>query len=135
MHTTRKTLLSFLGAPVLALAACGGPMPTSIPSITVPSITVPTLPPDGLASGTAACVDAPTMAIIDQLRATGADLPTLLAANKDALIAGLGELESSDPAATSWRDALVDALESDDMAAAAAEIAKLADDEIAITTC
>ena len=128
MHITRKPLLSFLGASVLAIAACGGPLPTS-----VPSITVPTLPP--VASGMAGCVNAPTMAVLDQLRATGADLPTLLAANKDALIAGLNSMESSDTATTSWRDALVDALESGDMDAAAAEIAKLADDEVTITTC
>ena len=75
------------------------------------------------------------MAVIDQLRATGADLPALLAANKDALIAGLGDLESSDPDTIAWRDALVDALESDDMAAAAVEISKLADDEVSITRC
>ena len=128
MHTTRKPLLSFLGASVLALAACGGTVPTSIPSINVP-----TLPP--VASGAAACVDAPTMAVIDQLRSTGADLPALLAANKDALIAGLGSLESSDADTLAWRDALVDALESGDMDAAATEIAKLADDEVAITRC
>jgi hypothetical protein len=129
MHTTRPTLLSFLGAAVLALAACGGSLPTS-----VPSIAIPTLPVDGIPSGTAECVDAPTMAIFDQLRATGADLPTVLAANEDVLIAGLGELESSDPTTIAWRDALIDALESGDMDAAAAEIAKLADGEITIAT-
>jgi hypothetical protein len=88
-----------------------------------------------MASGTAACVDAPTMAIIDQLRASGANVPALLAANKDALISGLGGLESSDPITTAWRDALVDALESGDMDAAATQIAKLANDEVALTPC
>jgi hypothetical protein len=91
-------------------------------------------PPDAPA-GTGACVDAPTMAIIDQLQATGADLPALLAANKDALIAGLSDLESSDPNTTAWRDALVDALESGDVDAAADEIARLANDEVTITPC
>jgi hypothetical protein len=96
---------------------------------------IPTLPPNNIASGMAACVDAPTLALIDQLRATGADVPTLLAANKDALIAGLGALESSDPDTTAWRDALVDALESGDADAAADEIARLANDEVTITPC
>ena len=129
MHTRRTTLLSFVGATVLALAACSG-SPSSIPSLSIP-----TLPPNVMPSGTSACVDAPTMVVIDQLRATGADLPALLAANKDALIAGLGDLESTDADTIAWRDALVEALESDDMAAAAAEIAKLADDEVSITRC
>ena len=129
MHTRRVTLLSFAGATVLALAACSG-SPSAIPSLNIP-----TLPPNVMPSGTSACVDAPTMVVIDQLRATGADLPALLAANKDALIAGLGELESTDPDTIAWRDALVDALESGDMAAAATEIAKLADDEVSITRC
>lgn len=132
MHTKPTTLRSIAvgGAATLALAftlvACGGTLPTS-----VPSITVPTLPADA----TEACVDAPTMAVLDQLQATGADLPALLAANKDALLGGLGDLESSDPAVTTWRDALVDALESGDMAAAAAEIAKLADDAVTLPRC
>lgn len=139
MHTNRESLRMLAGraaaapalALALALAACGGgSLPTS-----VPSVSIPTLPPDVMPSGTSACIDASTMAVIDQLKASGADLPTLLAANKDALIAGLGELESSDPTMTAWRDALVDALESGDMDAAAGEIAKLADDEVAITAC
>lgn len=114
----------------LALAACGGSLPSAIPSMALP-----TLPPNNIASGIAACVDAPTLTLIDQLRATGADVPTLLASNKDALIAGLGALESSDPETTAWRDALVDALESGDVDAAADEIARLANDEVTITPC
>lgn len=128
MHNTRKTLFSLLGASVLALAACGGSVPTSLPSLNVP-----TLPP--VASGTSACVDAPTMTVIDQIRAAGADAPTLLEANDDALIAGLGALESTDATVTAWRDALVEALEAGDFDAAADEIAKLADGEVTIASC
>lgn len=133
MHSRRPSLRSLVvsAAFALSVAACGG---GTLPSA-VPSIDIPTFPPDDMASGTAACVDAPTMTIIDQLRATGADVPSLLETNKDALIAGLGNLESSDPATTAWRDALVGALESGDMDAAAAEVAKLANDEVTITPC
>lgn len=134
MHKITTPLRSAVAgaALALALAACGGggSLPTSIPTDLIP-----TMPADDLASGTGACIDEPTMAIIDQLRATGADMPALLAQNKDALISGLSDLESSDPTTTAWRDALVDALESDDMTAAAAEIAKLANDEVTITPC
>lgn len=139
MHT-RRTLLrtstglrSLVGVAALtvALAACGGgSLPTSIPSIDIP-----TFPPDDMASGTAACIDPPTMAVIDQLRAPGADAPTLLASNRDALVTGLSGLESSDPSTTAWRDALVEALESGDIDAAADEIARLANDEVTITPC
>ena len=55
------------------------------------------------------------MEVIDQLRAPGADVPALLAANKDALITGLEDLESADPATMAWRDALVTALTNGDM--------------------
>ena len=55
------------------------------------------------------------MAIIDQLRAPGADVPALLAANKAALTTGLADLESADPAVTEWRDALLSALAAGDM--------------------
>jgi hypothetical protein len=132
MHTRRATLRTFAAAAALAfaLAACGGTLPTG-----VPSIDIPTFPPDDMASGTAACIDAPTMEIIDELRATGADMPAILAENKDDLIAGLSDLESSDPNTTAWRDSLVDALESDDMNAAAVQIARLANDEVTITPC
>jgi hypothetical protein len=132
MHT-RTTFRTLIAAAAfsLALAACGGStLPTN-----APSIAVPTLPPDMASAAAGACVDAPTMAIIGQLRATGADAPALLEANKDALIAGLGRLESSDSATTTWRDALVDALEARDFDKAADEIARLANDEVTLTPC
>jgi hypothetical protein len=118
-------------ALALALGACSG---TTVPTLP-PSLGIPTMPPDDFASGTAACIDAPTMAVIDQLRATGADVPALLAQHKDALILGLEGLQSSDPATTAWRDALVGALESGDADAAAAEVARLANGEVTLTPC
>jgi len=135
MKTERPTLRSLAAgaaAPIalaLAIAACGGSTPTSIPSINVP-----TLPPDAM-SALPSCVDAPTMAVIAQLQATGADVPALLEANDDALIAGLGELESSDATVTAWRDALVDALEAGEFDAAADEIARLANGEVTLDAC
>jgi hypothetical protein len=136
MHTKGTTLRSVAAGAAatftlaLALAACGG----TLPSTGVPSISIPTLPPD-VASGMAACVDAPTLALLEQLKATGADVPTLLEANDDALIAGLNNLESTDSTVTAWRDALVDALEDGDFDAAADEIARLANNEVTITPC
>ena len=132
MHTPPRTLrsLAVAAAATLALAfvlvACGGTMPTSVPSVSIPTLS---------ADGTAACVDAPTMAVLDQLRATGADAPTLLEANDDVLIAGLGNLKSTDATVTAWRDALVEALEAGDFDAAADEIARLANGEVTIRSC
>jgi hypothetical protein len=137
MHTRPRTTRSIAAGAAatftlaLALAACGG----SLPSTGVPSITIPTLPPDGMASGMAGCVDAPTFALIEQLKATGADAPALLEANDDVLIAGLNALESTDSTVMAWRDALVDALEAGNFDAAADEIARLADNEVTITSC
>ena len=129
----RATLRSFVGAAALALAlaACGG---GALPS-SIPTDLIPTFPPDDMASGTAACIDQPTMAVINQLRSAGTNLPELLAENTDILVSGLRELESNDPNTTAWRDALVDALEGGDMDAAADEIARLANDEVTITPC
>jgi hypothetical protein len=133
---------AFLGLAGIALAfsfaACGpgataSAIPTDLPDLS--SMEIPTFPPDDLASGTAACIDAPTMAIIDQLRAPGADVPALLTANKDALVTGLADLESSDPAVVAWRDALVTALNDDDMTAAAAQVAALAAEQVNLTPC
>ena len=129
MHTTRPSFRTFVASAAfaVAVAACNsGTLPTA-----VPSIDLPTLPADAAA----ACVDAPTLAIINQLRETGADVPALLNANKDALIAGLNDMQSGDATTTAWRDAVVNALQAGDADAAAAEIAKLADDEVTITPC
>ena len=128
----RSILLGLAVAAAFALGACQSGT-NAVP--TLPSLAIPTFPPDDMASGTTACIDAPTMVIIDQLRATGADVPALLTANKPALIAGLGRLQSSDPKTTAWRDALVGALQSDNFDAAAAEVAKLASGDVTITPC
>ena len=142
-HTTlgptaliRRALLGLAaGGLALSMAACGpGTTASSLPG-DLASMEIPTFPPDDMASGTAACIDAPTMAIIDQLRAPGADVPALLAANKAALETGLADLESADPAVNEWRDALLSALAGNDMTAAAAQIAALAANQVALTPC
>lgn len=131
----RRALLGLAaGSLALSMAACGpGTTASNLPDLS--SMAIPTMPPDDLASGTAACVDAATMTIIDQLRAPGADVPALLAANKDALESGLAGLESADPAVTEWRDALLSALADEDMTAAAAQVALLAAHQVALTPC
>lgn len=131
----RRLVLGVAAAGLaLAVAACGpAGSASSIPNLA--SEQIPTFPPDDLASGVASCIDAPTMAIIDQLRAPGADVPALLAANKDALTTGLSDLESSDMQVTEWRDALLSALASGDMTTAAAQIAALAANQVALTPC
>jgi len=75
------------------------------------------------------------MAIIDQLREPGADVRTILATNKDALIEGLADLESADRKTTDWRDALLTALSDGDMAGAAAQVAVLVAGDLTITPC
>ena len=130
----RRALLALAASGLaLSLAACGAGSASSIPNLA--SEPIPTMPADDLASGLAACIDAPTMAIIDQLRAPNADVPGILAANKDALTTGLSDLESSDPKVTEWRDALLSALASGDMTAAGAQIALLAANQVALTPC
>jgi len=129
------------GALALAFAACsagGGTIASGVPDDLggMPSGSfIPTFPPDDLSSAAAACIDPPTMAIIDQLRAPGADVQAILTQNEDALVAGLGDLDSADPATTEWRDALLSALESGDMTAAAAQVAVLVAGELTITPC
>jgi hypothetical protein len=124
------------GAPVLlaslalALAACSGASASNVP--TLPGVNVPTLPPSG-AGG--ACLDAATMTILDQLKATGADTPTILAANKDALIAGLNQFQPTDSAVVTWRDTLVAAIRSDDAQKVATQIAMIANGQVTIPPC
>ncbi len=132
----RRVLLGLAGSGLaLVLAACAGGGATPTLPGELGSMEVPTMPPDDFATGTSTCIDPATMAIIDQLRAPGADVPGLLAANKDALIAGLGELESSDPIVNEWRDALLTALTDEDMTAAATQVARLAANEVQLTPC
>lgn len=131
----RRALLGLAASALaLSMAACGGTSASNLPG-DLSTMAIPTFPPDDFASGGTACIDAPTMAIIDQLRAPGADVPALLAANKDALADGLAELESSDPAVMEWRDALLTALADDDMTAAAAQVALVAANQVSLTPC
>jgi hypothetical protein len=134
--SARRFLLG-LGAVGLALsmAACGGTGAASNLPGNLATAAIPTFPPDDLASAAAACIDTATMAIIDQLRAPGADVPSLLAANKDKLTTGLSGLDSSDPKVTEWRDKLLQALSDGDMTAAAGQIAVLAANQVQLTPC
>jgi ABC-type phosphate/phosphonate transport system substrate-binding protein len=112
----------------LVLGACSGAGASNVP--TVPA-GVPTLPPG---SGSA-CLDAATLAILDQLKATGADVPAILAANKDKLVAGLNAFQPTDPAVVTWRDALVTAIGSNDAVAVATQVAVLSSGQVTIPPC
>ena len=128
-------LILLAAAAAIGIGACNSATTPTIPAL--PTLGIPTQFPDDLASGTGACIDAPTMAIIDQLRATasGTDIRALLQQNKDALVAGLGNLESSDPTTMDWRDALLTALDTGDIDGAAAQIQRLVNDEVELTPC
>ena len=120
-------LLLLVAVSAFGLGACQGA------ASLVPSLNVPTLDPN--ATPVAGCVDAATMAVIDQMTAADADVPAILAANKDILIAGLNTLQPADEATMTWRDELVDALENGDMDAAALQIDALASGGVTLTTC
>jgi hypothetical protein len=120
-----STLLGLAVAAALGLGACQAAA-TAVP--TLPSLAIPTIP-------ASPCIDAPTWAIISQLRATGADTPTILATNKPALVAGLQRLHSSDANTTAWRDALVTAVNSNDVANVALQIAKLSSGQVTVASC
>jgi hypothetical protein len=121
-RTRAGTGVALLAAFALSLGACSG----------VSSSAVPTVPPGGAAS---ACLDAPTLAILDQLKADGADVPTILAANKDALIAGLNQFQPTDSTVVTWRDALVAGIRSDNADVVAAQVALLASSKVTIPAC
>ena len=114
-------------ALALTLGACSGASASSVPTLG----NVPTLPPG---SGSA-CLDTATVAILDQLKATGADVPTILAANKDKLVAGLNQFQPTDPAVKTWRDALVTAINSNDAVAVATQVAVLSSGQVTIPPC
>jgi hypothetical protein len=111
------------------LGACSGASASNVPTLPAGA---PTLPPSGLAS---ACFDADTMAVVDQLKATGADVPTILAANKDKLISALTAMQPADTAVVTWRDALVTAIRSDNADAVAAQISMLSSGQVTIPPC
>jgi hypothetical protein len=131
-RSTRTRLaggISLLASLAFVLGACSGATASSVPTLPAGA---PTVPPSGLAS---ACFDADTMAVIDQLKATGADVPTILAANKDKLSASLTAMQPADPAVVTWRDALVAAIRSDDAAAVATQISMLSSGQVTIPPC
>lgn len=130
-HRARVVLALFAFAAI-GLGACS-PGSSAVPSLTVPSGVLPTTNPSG--SAMAACVDSATMAVIDQLKAPGADVASILTTNKDALVAGLNSLQPADPATTTWRDALVKALQDGDAAAAKTQVDALAAGGITLTAC
>jgi hypothetical protein len=131
---------AWLVAGVLALSAaglgaCSTAGPSSIPSIALPSVSIPSLPVASGGSPLGACVDAATFAILQQLKAPGADVQGILTANKDTLINGLKGFQPADPATAAWRDALVAALTAGDMTAAASQVAMLTGSQLSITSC
>jgi hypothetical protein len=120
---------TLVAALAFAVGACAGAGASSVPTLPVG---VPTVPPSGIAS---ACLDAATMAIFEQFKATGADAPALLAANKDKLIASLSAMQPTDPAVVTWRDTTVAAINSGDAQTVAAQIALSSNGQVAIPAC
>jgi hypothetical protein len=128
----RWVLISILAAASLGLGACSGVSSSSLPSVTLPT-SIPSLPAGG--SPLTACVDASTFAILDQLKAPGADVQTILTTNKDALVTGLQSFQPADAATTTWRDALVAALQANDTATATTLVGQLASGTVTVTSC
>jgi hypothetical protein len=117
---------TLLVAIALAVGACAGAGASSLPTIG----NIPTVPASG-----SACLDAATLSIIDQLKASGADVPTILAANKDKLTSGLNQFQPTDPAVKSWRDTLVAAIGSNDAALVATQVAIVSSGQVTIPPC
>jgi hypothetical protein len=112
------TRLVLVGVTLVALSACGG-VSTS-PASTV-SVASPSTGPAGSASGAAACIDAEAAAIIELLRAPGADVQTIITEQGDTLVAGLQRF-TPPPDAAAWRDELVTSIESGDAAAVLSKV-------------
>jgi sugar phosphate isomerase/epimerase len=64
-----------------------------------------------------------------------ADVPAILAANKEALISGLQGFQPTDQTTLTWRDQLVAALQASDFTTAAAKVSELATSGIALAQC
>jgi hypothetical protein len=123
----------------LAVAACSAVttpsgLPSSLPT-SLPSSIPSSVPGIGTNSAGSACLDASTMAIITQLQAPGADIASILHQNKDALISGLQSFQPADATTKAWRDALVKALQSGDMAGAEAKVKEITTSGISLATC
>jgi hypothetical protein len=121
-------------ASLALAAACSSVSSPAIPS-NLPTSLPSNLPSLGTSSAGTACLDVNTMAILTQLQASGADVQAILAQNKDALISGLQSFQPTDPTTMTWRDDLVTALQSGDMAAAAAKVQELTTAGITLATC
>ena len=129
----RLALIGILGLAGLGIGGCSAAA-SAIPT----SITNATLPPLPLPSGgspLAGCVDGATYAVIQQLKGPGADVVTILTANKTVLLIGLQQLKPADSATTTWRGAFVAALNAGDMTAAATQVAMLTSSQITLTSC
>jgi hypothetical protein len=138
LRASRAPRRALIGGLVLAsaiLGACGAGA-SSLPSIAIPSdlgsMTLPTIDASGALSG---CLDATTVGILNQLESQAPDVGGALTANKDALVSGLQAFQPADTATTTWRDQLVTALQSGDLATATTKIQMLVSGEVSIPTC
>src|SRR4029077_6626013 len=127
-------IVATLSLAALGLGACSGTA-SDIPSLATPTTPLPSLVIPTGGSPIAACVDGATYAVIQELKAPNADVSTLLTANKDTLVTGLQKLQPADAATTTWRDALLAALQAGDMTTAATQVAMLANSQITLTSC
>jgi len=123
-------------AAAAAFAACN-PGGSTLPSIALPSLAIPSVEVSlsVTGSGVTGCIDPATAAILTQLKAQGADVPTLLHDNKATLISGLQSFTPPDSATGTWRDTLVQALQNSDMTAAEAQVQLLTSGQVSIATC
>jgi hypothetical protein len=131
----RLALIGVVAFAAAGIGACSAVSTSSLPSIAVPSITIPSLPAVTGGSPLTACVDSATFGVIQQLKAPGADVQGLLTTNKDVLVNGLQRFQPADPATVAWRDALVAALQSGDMTAAATQVALVTNSQVSLTSC
>ena len=120
-----------------ALAACNPPSQSglTVPSNLASQLPALEIPTSSVITTTGACIDPATAAILNKLVAQGANVPSLLANNKDALISGLQSFQPPDQATGTWRDQLVAALQANDLTKAAAQIQMLASGQVTVSSC
>lgn len=127
--------LAMAAAMLVAIAACSGatlsPGTSTAPS-TAPSAAASADASPG-ASGATACIDAGTMAIIQSLTASGADVEAILTDQGDELVAGLQSFTPPADAMT-WRDDLVAAVQAGDAQAVQEQVAMIGS-EVSLETC
>jgi hypothetical protein len=129
----RLALIGVVALAAAGIGACSGVSTSAVP--TLPSVAIPTLPAVSGGSPLTACIDSATFAVIQQLKAPGADVQGILTTNKDVLVSGLQTFQPADPATKTWRDALVAALQSGDMTAAATQVALVTSSQVSLTSC